>query len=109
MIIMCTFCLRRTWGMLAANNTAWVGDYKGVPMLFAERDGRALALASSVPWLKRSAGFVGTSDGWQDLNQHKLMDVAGLSTAENGNVALTGEMDLSANNGSFMLALGYSA
>ena len=28
------------WG-----NTAWVGDYKGTPMLFAERDGSALALA----------------------------------------------------------------
>ncbi|HEY2907208.1 MAG TPA: hypothetical protein VGJ29_15000, partial [Vicinamibacterales bacterium] len=42
-----------------AGNTAWVGDYKGVPMLFAARDGRALALASSVPWASRSVGFVG--------------------------------------------------
>src|SRR5439155_7163733 len=37
-------------------NTAWVGSYKGVPMLFAERGSRALALACSVPWAKRSAG-----------------------------------------------------
>src|SRR5438094_940349 len=44
-------------------NTAWVGEYKGVPMLFAERRGTALALACSVPWLKRSAGFVGFSGG----------------------------------------------
>ena len=44
-------------GNAGANNTAWVGDYKGVPILFAERDGRALALASSVPWLKRSVWF----------------------------------------------------
>lgn len=29
-----------------AGNTAWVGDYKGTPMLFAERD-HALALAST--------------------------------------------------------------
>ena len=34
-----------------------VGDYKGVPMLFAERYGFALALACSAPWLARSVGF----------------------------------------------------
>ncbi|MGH8336557.1 MAG: glucan 1,4-alpha-glucosidase, partial [Gammaproteobacteria bacterium] len=54
-----------------AGNTAWVGDYKGIPMLFAERNGYALALACSVPWLARSAGFVGASDGWQQLRRDK--------------------------------------
>ena len=29
------------------HNTAWVGDYKGVPMLFAQRDGFVLAVASA--------------------------------------------------------------
>src|SRR5947207_5912119 len=34
-----------------AGNTAWVGDYKGTPMLFASgRHGTSLALASSTPW-----------------------------------------------------------
>ncbi len=56
-----------------AGNTAWIGDYKGWPMLFAEREGYALALACSAPWIRRSAGFVGVSDGWQDLSQHKQM------------------------------------
>ena len=37
-------------------HTAWVGDYKGAPMLLAERDHHALALASTAPWLARSAG-----------------------------------------------------
>ena len=37
-------------------------------MLFAQRGRLALALACSVPWLKRSAGFVGASDGWQDVS-----------------------------------------
>jgi glucoamylase len=60
-------------GNYGAGNTAWLGDYKGVPMLFAMRDGQAMALASSTPWLKRSVGFVGTSDGWQDLSQHGQM------------------------------------
>ena len=90
-----------------ATNTAWIGDYKGVPMLFAERNGSALALACSAPWLKRSAGFVGVSDGWQDLSQHKQMTWA-YTLAENGNVALTGEIDLQAG-GSFVLALGFGA
>ena len=30
-----------------AGNTAWIGDYKGVPMLFAEGGGSALALVSA--------------------------------------------------------------
>jgi len=85
-------------------NTAWVGDYKGVPMLFAERDGNALALACSSPWLKRSVGFVGTSDGWQDLSRYKLMTWT-YTRAENGNVALTGEVDWT--KGDFSLALGF--
>ena len=50
------------------HNTAWVGEHKGVPMLFAERAGHALALACSVPWAESSAGFVGSvSDGRRDL------------------------------------------
>jgi glucoamylase len=31
-------------------NTGWVGDYKSVPMLFAQRNECALALAGSAPW-----------------------------------------------------------
>ena len=48
-----------------AANTAWVGDYKGVPLLYAERNGYAMALACSSPWVAQSVGFVGSSDGWQ--------------------------------------------
>jgi len=93
-------------GNRGADNTAWVGDYKGIPMLFAERGGQALALACSNPWRGRSAGFVGYSDGWQDLQQHKLMTWA-YERAENGNVALTGEIDLAATDGRFDLVLGF--
>jgi glucoamylase len=90
------------------HNTAWVEDYKGVPMLFAERQGTALALACSAPWLKRSAGFAGTSDGWQDLYQHHQL-TWNYTRAENGNVALTGEVDIKQSGGSFLLALGFGA
>ena len=75
-------------------------------MLFAEREGYALALACSTPWLNRSTGFVGTSDGWQDLNQHKLMTWS-YERADNGNVALTGEVDLSACKGDFIIGIGF--
>jgi glucoamylase len=87
-------------------NTAWLGDYKGKPMLFAHREFCALALACSAPWLKRSVGFAGTSDGWKDLSQHFEMTWE-YERAENGNVALTGEIDLAACDGEFILALAF--
>ena len=87
-------------------NTGWVGDYKGTPMLFAQRDSCALALAASTPWLKRSVGFAGVSDGWQDISQHFQM-TWDYERAENGNVALTGEIDLAACKGEFVLSLGF--
>jgi glucoamylase len=87
-------------------NDGWIGQHQGVPVLFAQRGELALALACSAPWLKRSAGFVGMSDGWQDLAQHRQMTWE-YDRAENGNVALTAEVDLSADGGEFLLALGF--
>ena len=88
-----------------AGNTAWSGDYKGVPLLFAQRGGHALALACSSPWLTRSVGFAGVSDGWHQLRANGRI-VAAYERAERGNVALTGEVDLSASN-TFVLAVGF--
>jgi glucoamylase len=87
-------------------NTAWVGDYKGTPMLLAEREDCALALASTASWLARSVGFVGVSDGWQQLQRHKRLDET-YTRAENGNVAVTGEIDLQSSDGVFVMALGF--
>jgi len=89
-----------------AGNTAWVGDYKGEPMIFARRAGNALALACSAPWLKRSVGFVGRSDGWQDLAKHKIMTWT-YTIAEDGNVAIAAEVDLNSCKGRFVLALAF--
>ena len=93
-------------GNRGGGNHAWVGDYQGTPMLFAQRDGNALALACSVPWIKWSAGYVGSSDGWRDLQAHKQMTWE-YTRAENGNVALTGEIAHSHSQGGFVLALGF--
>ena len=45
-------------GNQGGDNTAWVGEFEGTPVLFAQRDGSALALACSVPWARRSVGYV---------------------------------------------------
>lgn len=93
-------------GNRGSGNNAWVNSYKGVPMLFAQRGDTALALACSIPWKKCSAGYVGVSDGWQDLMLHKQMNWE-FERADNGNVALAGEIDLEEAQGSFVIALGF--
>src|SRR5437899_11969651 len=75
-------------------------------MLFAEHKDTALAFACSVPRKKMSVGFAGTSDGWQDISQHYQMTWE-YTRAEDGNIALTGEIDLAACGGEFVLALGF--
>ena len=89
-----------------SGNTGWVGDYKGFPMFFAEHAGVNLSFASSAPWKKMSVGFVGASDGWQDISRHYQMEWE-YTRAENGNIALTGEIDLERSQGEFVLALGF--
>lgn len=86
-----------------AGNTGWVGDYKGVRGLFASRDGHALCLVSSTGFRARSVGFVGASDGWQDLVRHGELTWS-YTLAENGNVALAGELE---TGGDVVLALGF--
>ncbi|MGA7077443.1 MAG: glucan 1,4-alpha-glucosidase [Terriglobales bacterium] len=93
-------------GNMGYGNTGWVGDYKGKPMLFAKRESLALALACSAPTPMRSVGFAGTSDAWKDLSQNFQMTWE-YDRAENGNIALTAEIDLAACNGEFVLALGF--
>ena len=90
-----------------AHNTAWIGSYKGVPMLFAEGDGTSLALAASVRWKARAAGFAGVNDGWQQISRDFRL-TAEYERASDGNVALTGELDWeAAEGGEIVLALGF--
>ena len=87
------------------HNSGSFGSFKGRPMLFAESKSTALAVACSSGWKGRSVGFVGTSDGWQDLSQHKELRWH-YDEAEDGNVALTGEVYLD-ESGSFVLGIGF--
>jgi glucoamylase len=61
--------------------------------LVASRDKVVAAVAASVGFRRASAGFVGHSDGWQDLHGNLRMDWT-FATATDGHVALTGEIDL---------------
>ena len=87
-------------------NDGWVGSYKGLPMLFARREGTALAFASSTPFKRMSCGYVGFSDGWQDVNANKKMTWS-YSSAPNGNIALTAELDLLAGDGESVTAIAF--
>jgi glucoamylase len=93
-------------GNRGGGNTASVGDYKQTPMLFAEREHYALALACSAPWVARSVGFVGASDGWQQLRADRRLNET-YTRAANGNVALTAEIDLGSSDGTFVMAAGF--
>ena len=88
-----------------AHNTAWIDTYKGETMLFAEGDGTCLALGAACPFLACSVGFVGFSDGWQQLNRDGRL--TGLyDRAADGNVALTAESAMP-EAGLVVLALGF--
>jgi glucoamylase len=103
----------RLYGLLAphignqgAGNNGWSGNYKGVPMMFAQRGGCALALASSTNFLAASCGYVGVNDGWQQVNAHKRLTDC-YSEARDGNIALTVELDLEQCDGQFVLVLAF--
>jgi glucoamylase len=103
----------RLYGLLSPHlanfgmgNTGWAGDYKGIAMLFAKHQGASLAFGCSVPWAKMSVGFVGRSDGWQDLSKNFQL-LSEYTRAENGNIGLTGEIDLAACKGEFVIAIGF--
>jgi len=92
-------------GNLGGGNTAWIDKSKSEVLLMAERANYALALACSNSFVKSSAGYVGFSDGWQDLSRNKKMTWEYLR-AEKGNVALTAEIDLTKSH-NFVLSLGF--
>jgi glucoamylase len=60
-------------------------------LLHAWRNGYHLLLGCTNEFTRRSVGYVGASDGWQDLRNYR-MDWE-FRHAENGNIALTGEID----------------
>jgi glucoamylase len=87
-------------------NSAWIGEFRGVQILFATGRSRYLALASSLPWRAASAGFVGVSDGWQQLRWNGRIEPQ-YHRADNGNVALVGEIGFTDAEPTADLALAF--
>src|SRR5256886_12112093 len=75
-------------------------------MLLAQRDGISPALAFRTAFRKMSCGYVGVSDGWQDISANKKMTWE-YSSATNGNIALTAELDMAVNDGECVTALAF--
>jgi len=88
-----------------ASNSGYVAVGAGRETLVANRGRTWLALGASLPFLHRSCGFVGRSDGWTDLAENYQLDWE-FDAAEDGNVALTGEIDLTKGN-EFLLGLAF--
>jgi glucoamylase len=79
-----------------------VGDRE---ILVAQKGNLWLAMAASIPFARCSCGYVGYSDGWSDLADNRNMDWE-FDAAEDGNIALTGELDLRQNH-EFTLGLAF--
>jgi glucoamylase len=76
-----------------AGNSGWCSEISGLKLLRAERGDTHLVMGCSAGFSRRSVGYVGASDGWRDLTDNFKMDWE-FCAAENGNIALTGEIDL---------------
>ncbi len=74
-------------------------------VLAAVKGNTWLAMGCTAPFARTSCGFVGASDGWTDLHQDFQMDWI-FDRADNGNIALTGEIDLSRGL-AFTLGIGF--
>lgn len=74
-------------------------------VLTAHKGGTWLVLVASVPFARCSCGYVGTTDGWQDLIRDFQMDFT-FDSALDGNIALTAEIDVR-QTPEFVLALAF--
>ena len=74
-------------GSTGYDNAAWTGDNA----LFAGIADRGLCVTADGPMNDLSAGYVGASDGWQDLAQHGRFTWS-FAKAERGNVALSASL-----------------
>jgi glucoamylase len=86
-------------------NNANVVEASSGRVLTAYKGTTWLALAASVPFARCSCGYVGTTDGWQDISNNLRMTWE-FDSAPDGNVALTGELDLRKTQ-EFVLALAF--
>jgi glucoamylase len=88
-----------------AGNSARVALVAGKRVLVAWKDSTSIAMSADCGFSRASCGYVGTSDGWQDLKQHFTMDWQ-FGSALNGNIAVMGEIEPTCIR-NFTLAIGF--
>ena len=88
-----------------AGNSGRCVQVGGIKLIRAQRENVHLIMACSTGFSRRSVGYVGFSDGWQDLMDNFKMDWE-FESAENGNIALTGEINLP-HTGEFIMAVAF--
>jgi glucoamylase len=86
-------------------NNAFGIEVAGHKLLAAQKGETWLVLSANLPFLRTSCGFVGYSDGWRDISENLQMDWE-FGRATDGNVALTGQIDLR-NSSEFVLSLAF--
>ena len=79
-----------------AGNSGRSLNMAGKRCVLAWKNDTALAFGASCGFSRTSCGYVGVSDGFQDLNCHLRMTWE-YGEALNGNIALMGEIDVSRN------------
>lgn len=87
------------------NNSAWLCGVGGRKLIEAQREDIDMSFGCVPDFTRRSVGYVGFSDGWQDLMENFKMDWE-FTEAADGNIALMGEIDLSAGS-EFTLGVGF--
>jgi len=87
------------------HNNAQVQLVRGRTFFLAYRGDAYLTLTATIPMKKMSVGYVGVNDGWTDLSHNFRMDWE-YTSALDGNVAMTGQFDLSRTT-EFTLAVGF--
>jgi len=88
-----------------AGNSGWCSEIGATQLINAKRGGVHLIMGCSAGFSRRSVGYVGASDGWQDLMSNFKMDWE-FCTAEDGNIALTGEIGFQ-HGDEFTLAVAF--
>ncbi len=87
-------------------NSGEVAEVGDSTILLANKDSTWMAVGASAPFLKTSVGYVGETDGWQDLAENFDMTFD-YDCALDGNIALTAEVEVPID-GEFTVAMSFS-
>ena len=87
-------------------NSAATCGLAGQRLIHAWRDDDHLILGARPHFSRRSVGFAGASDGWQDLSDNFRMDWQ-FGRAERGNLALTAELDWKHDEDGVVVGVGF--